>query len=114
SLLDAPREREPPEPPYHPHRLTHDLPRHLALALGPVHKDDGNLDDAEPLLPHAKAHLDLERVAVRAHRAQIDCLENGPAKALEPARGIFERKASYGSGVEVREVAQDEAVHGPI
>src|SRR5260370_42121999 len=57
-------ERPESQPPDHPHGLEHDRPVHFALPLRAIHKNDGDFDDPEPLLPSTEAHLDLKPVAV--------------------------------------------------
>src|ERR1051325_5341695 len=101
-LSDSP----PSQTPDHPYCLTNDGLRHLALPLGPVDKDDRDLDDLESALPGAVAHLYLKGITVRDNLIQINGFENRSAKALESAGRVPHWEASHATRVNVREIAQ--------
>src|SRR5450432_2733908 len=111
---DLPRDRAPAQSPDHPDRLEDDPAGHLALSLSTVVEDDRNLDDPEVLSPGEIAHLDLEAVTVRFHGVEIDRLQHGPAKALEPTGGIVEWQTSYPPGVQIRGVAEHQPPDRPV
>src|SRR6476661_11021013 len=92
---DHAAQRPPAEPPYHPDGLTDDVLGHLARSLRPVDENDGNLRDPEVLSHRPESHFDLKGVAVRAHVIEVDGLQHGPAKALEPTRRIPHVQAGY-------------------
>src|SRR4029450_6836779 len=65
---------------FHPNRLSHLRAAHLS-----VDEDDRYLDDAEPSPQCPVGGLDLECVALRVDRVEVDRLENHAAVALEAA-----------------------------
>src|SRR5205809_697192 len=90
-----------PEPPHHPDRLTKDGFGHLAVAFGPVHEHDRDLDNAKPLPPGPEAHLDLKRITIRSDVVEIDRLENSASEALEAAGRVPYGQTSDHSGIDV-------------
>ena len=66
------------------------------------------------LSPRAEAHLDLERVPVRANVIEVDGREHLPAKALEPSGRVPELEARDAPSVDVRAVAQHQSRDGPV
>src|SRR4051812_1458830 len=68
---------------HEPHRLERDPRRHLRPAVEPVAEADGDLTDAEAPAHGAVGQLDLERVAARADRRQVDLLQDLAPEALE-------------------------------
>src|SRR3954447_20157191 len=68
-----------------PQRLAHDGAAHLGLADGALGEGDGHLDDLEAGLDGAPGEVDLEAVALRGHRLDVDLLQDLAAKRLEAA-----------------------------
>src|SRR5436190_9694630 len=71
--------------PDHPRRLPDDAAVHLGDAGAAVHEHDRDLLDSKTLLPALEGHLDLERIAVRAHPIEADRLQRAAPEALEAA-----------------------------
>src|SRR3954463_14438396 len=75
------------------HRLENDRAAHLRRALRPVDEDDGDLLDAKSFPEDAVCRLDLERIALRLDRVEVERLEHLPSEALEPARQVADAYA---------------------
>src|SRR3954453_17174296 len=66
------RVRREPQLPDHPHRLQYDPARHLRLDDPPIDELNWHLDDAEAQAGATVIPPDLERVAVRVDRVEIE------------------------------------------
>src|SRR6266849_7914446 len=77
-----------PQPRHVHDRLEEDRAAHLRYALRSVSEPDRHLDDGEALPQGAIRPLDLEGVALRMDRLQVDSLEDTSPVALEPAGEI--------------------------
>src|SRR5205823_13997198 len=112
SSLQAAGERTQPDERHLPDGLEHDRAAHLRVALLAVDECDRDLDDAEAGAQDAVRRLDLERVAPRIDRAEVDRLEHASPKALEPAGQVADGALQDGLGIEIaaeRDGAADEA-----
>src|SRR5271165_2368871 len=69
----------------HDERLQRDPRRHLAASVPALAEHDRNLHDGEAALYRALRQLDLEAVAMRADRLEVDRLEHLAPEALEAA-----------------------------
>src|SRR2546421_10208837 len=80
----------PPEPEqgHLPDRLQHDRAAHLRAADLAVDERDRHLDDAEARPQRAVGRLDLERVAARVDRVEVDPLQHVAPVALEAPREV--------------------------
>src|SRR3954447_7897047 len=85
AMLQAAEERLEAEERHLPDRLEHDRAAHLRLTLLAVREADRDLHDAEALAQSAVGRLDLEGVASRADRVEVDRLEHLAPVALEAA-----------------------------
>jgi len=79
--------------PVHHDGLEEDLSAHLARAGLPVDEGDRHLRDAEAFLHRAVGGLDLERVALRAERSELDGAEHVGAERLVAAGEVANRQA---------------------
>src|SRR5829696_2708537 len=77
-----------PHPGHPPDRLGEDRPAHLRAALRSLAEDDRHLDHAEALFERAIGRLDLEGVAARADRVEVDRLQDPAVEDLEAAGEI--------------------------
>ena len=100
SLTAVLRSAAQPQQRHLPDRLEHDRARHLRAADLAVDEADRHLPDAEALAQRAVGQLDLERVAARVHRVEVDRLEHGAPEALEAAGQVAHRHAEHEPRVE--------------
>src|SRR6267143_4169146 len=83
TLPAEPEERHPPD------RFEHDRLAHLRAAGRAVDERDRDLDRLEARALRPIRHLDLEGVALRRDRVEVDRLEHAPSEALEAACRIL-------------------------
>src|SRR3954449_12808689 len=76
-----------------PDGLEHDRLRHLRSAEDPVGERDRDLDHAKAAAQRPVGRLDLEGVAARVDRVELDRLEHGAPVALEAAREVADAYA---------------------
>src|SRR5262245_20121012 len=112
--LPAAEQIQQAQPPDHPRRFPDDATVHFRDSRPPVDEDDRDLLDLEAALPALERHLDLERVAVRAHAVEADPFEGAATEALEPARGIVDRQAGDDTSVHVGRPGEDQPFEGPV
>src|SRR4051812_26939313 len=93
-----------------PDRLEHDRAAHLRAAVLAVDEGDRHLDDAEPGAQRAVGGLDLEGVAARVDRAQVERLQHLAAEALEAAGQVAHADAEQHARVP-RAARRDEAAN---
>ena len=105
--LDAPPGDEP-------QGLDDGVGRHLRGAELPVHKTDRYLPDSSPRSDRAIGHLDLEAVAVRANRVQVDASEQRRAVGAEPRGRVFDVQSEHHIGVEVAPLREQPARQAPV
>src|SRR3954468_2419214 len=110
-MLQAPREGAEPQGRDLPDRLEHDAAAHLGAAAFAVGEGDRHLGDAEAGAQRAVGGLDLERVAARGDRIEVDRLEHLSAVALEAGGHIAHFHLQEHAGVH-RATGRDEAAHG--
>ena len=72
----------------HAHALERDRRAHLRVAGGALAERERHLDDAQPGAMRALRRLDLEDVALRARRRDVDRVEGGGEPELEAAGEI--------------------------
>ena len=73
-----------------PDRLIHDLARHFGLAFPAFGKNNGNLNNIEPMFPCVEFHLDLECVSLESDLIKIDGLKHMFAVADKSGSGILD------------------------
>src|SRR3954447_14535113 len=91
AMLQAAEQRLEAEKRHLPDRLEHDRAAHLRVALLAVREADRDLDDTEALAQSPVGRLDLEGVASRSDRVEVDSLEHLAPVALEAAGRIADR-----------------------
>src|SRR4051812_29212914 len=96
---------------YLPDRLEHDRTAHLRAAVLPVDEGDRHLDDAKAGPQRAVGGLDLEGVAARVDRAQVECLQHLAPEALEAAGQVVHTDTEQHPRVPGA-TRRDEAAHG--
>src|SRR5215204_3583151 len=74
-----------------PHGLEDDPPGHLRAADAPVCEHDRHLRDTEAALQRAEGELDLEGVAGRGDRPELEGLEHLAPEALKAAGQVPDR-----------------------
>src|SRR4051794_3158318 len=106
----------PPQPPrgHTPCRLEDDPAGHLRRPYPAVAEDNRDLGDTKPGLDRAEGRLDLEGVALRGERFQVDRLEDLAPEALEPAGEIVDLDAERGARVRAAPAADRPAARPPI
>src|SRR5262249_48675316 len=112
TMLQPAEERAEPQQRDLPRRLEHDRAAHFRAALLAVDEADRDLDHAEALAQRPVRRLDLERVAARGDRAQVDRLEHGAPVTLEAAGEVADPDAEQRPRVEGA-AGRDEAPHEP-
>src|SRR5690606_12128776 len=78
-----------------------------------IDEDDRHLGDAEAAPHGAPGHLDLARVALRLHAAEVDRLERLAPPRLVAAREIAARQPEDRAAVEAAAFAQDVSAGPP-
>src|SRR5207253_9831297 len=112
--LQPPRERPDAQERHAPHGLEHDRAAHLRVALLAVGERDRHLDDAEARALCPVGRLDLEGVALRVDRVEVDGLEHVPAEALEPAGEVADPVLLEDAGVDVAGGGDRAADRAPV
>src|SRR5437867_1423809 len=111
--LEAPGERGDAQRGHLPHRLEDDRAVHLRASLLAVDEGDRNFGDGEPGPQGPIRRLDLERVAARPYRREVDRLEPSPPVALETAGRVAHRHAEPGPRVEAARRPDEPACRAP-
>src|SRR6188508_3408737 len=99
ATLQAPGEGAEAEDGHLPDRLEHNAAAHLRAAVLAVDEGDRHLDDAEAGPERAVGRLDLEGVAARVDRGQVERLQHPAVEALEAAGEIVDGHAQQDTGV---------------
>src|SRR3954471_4054094 len=99
STLQTAEEGADTEKRHLPDRLEHDRAAHLRAAVLAVDEGDRHLDDAEAGPQRAVGGLDLEGVAARVDRAQVELLQHLAAEALEAAGQVVHADAEQDARV---------------
>src|SRR5205085_7683626 len=73
---------------------------HFRVAERAIDEDDGHLDYAKTTPDRAVRHFDLERVAVRVNRLEVDLLEHPSMERFEARREIADGHAEDHARVE--------------
>src|SRR4029453_4616567 len=91
--------RTQPEEGHLPDALEHDRVTHLRASDLTVDEHDRHLDDAEARAHRPAGGLDLEGVALRVDRVEVDRLQHLPPVALEPPGEVTDGHAEDQLGV---------------
>src|SRR5680860_1373479 len=97
-----------------PDRLGDDRAAHLRRARLTIAEDDRHLDDIEAALDRAVGHLDLEGVAARLDRVEVDRLQHLAAEALEAAGQVADADAEHEARVGAAAAADRPAQRAPV
>ncbi len=96
-----------------PERLVDDPPRELRLPRLAVAEDDRELDDATAGPDEPVGHLDLEAVALAAHRRVVHRLQRRRAVGAVAGRRVVHGQAEHAGGVAVPPSRQPAPAPGP-
>jgi hypothetical protein len=99
-MLQLPSECGETQPRHVHDRLEEDRPAHLGDAFGAIREADGHFDDGEAFAQRAVRPLDLEGVALRVDRVEIDGFEDTAPVALEAAGEIADAHSENQTGVQ--------------
>src|SRR5512146_547331 len=97
-----------------PGGLGDDRAVHLGLTCAALAEDDRHLDHLESALDRAVGHLDLEGIAARVDRVEVDRLEHLAAEALEAAGEIAHLHAQHEAGVGAAAAADRPPHRAPV
>src|SRR5579885_954100 len=100
---------------YHVDKALHeDSVRHFGFAHAPIHKDDRDLHNLKALPLSPVGHLDLEAIALRANRLELDALQHRAPVATVAGGAIPNLQAQHRAGKNVAAPADKAPKKRPV